>query len=415
MDKSSDKEGENVCDGSDDSCVSSLGKTLNEPKIKRNDNDKTREKQNQTAYKPACNNNIVGSGDGGEDTVKETCAILSDRSSESESYVPIEMKSDDKKNCKRGKRTIPSRSKTDYLMQLLDKRKALLANMADIQNDTKVVDNVTESTNLLLEVDTNHRDGDPKKENVITIQESIGNLRMGANSKERNGEPIGDNDKAVTSNTVKVLQISSSTEMHAVDGEAKEKQKCEIDCKLRKESCISVAENTYKDNVLRENNEQSDYKLRKVYDTIAAGNDNVADDMDKVDEVEKYDTVTTSITVNSSGQSRLNTEEKTYSKSVAEKKREKVLTKKCIKNSEGAIKQKRAISTVDMMCRGVESWITAKTIEYLRVDDVDVETTATGKTKFEKQYQDLVARVDAQERDVDGLLGEVHVYYLSEP
>lgn len=77
--------------------------------------------------------------------------------------------------------------------------------------------------------------------------------------------------------------------------------------------------------------------------------------------------------------------------------------------------KKKVGSTMELICEGVRCWITEQTAEYLKdnADDSEKTELKLGKPEFEKQYKALIAKVDAEEKDFDALLGMFKKYMTS--
>ncbi|XP_053380968.1 putative RNA polymerase II subunit B1 CTD phosphatase RPAP2 isoform X2 [Mercenaria mercenaria] len=288
--------GENATE--DGAVVYTLDKTMNELSLERNDRDEKDGKQNDTEQ---LNDDMKSINDSESCIEKASGDKVNADSRETvdaqENNIHSAVKSTGSKTSKRNKEAGPSKSKTDYLMQLLDKRKSLLAKMADIQNDN------------------------PKDE-------------------------------------------------------GKQKQ------------------------------EYEDRRVRETVADKARRDDNVArkkENITLVPEGTKTELPDLSAKQGESGE--IKTSEKSYCKTVAEKKKEKDSIKNSVKDEQ---KRTGGVSALDLICKGVQSWITLKSVEHLKVaeqDEKKLECSTVNKA-FEKQYQDLVAKVDAQEKDFDALLGE---------
>ncbi|XP_060572542.1 putative RNA polymerase II subunit B1 CTD phosphatase RPAP2 [Ruditapes philippinarum] len=294
----------------DDSVTYTLDKAMDELSIETNDSRNDQEMSSGHAGKVTdteTTNNSVDDVVIEKTTVKETIKHNVKNSSES-------------KSSKRHKEVGPSKSKTDYLMQLLDKRKALLSKMADIQNEENNVSAVTK-----------HGEGsDIISDKIDSMETTKGDIEC---------DNIGDKTKTVEKRA---------------ENNTNKKEKVDI---------IEIPESSAtkpKEDALPRHEEHSEIK----------------------------------------------TSEKSYCKSKVEKKKGKSFVNDIACDNQ---KKTKSLSVLDLISRGVRSWITDKTIAYLKVDDDndgDIDETKSANSVFQKQYKALVAKVDAQEKDFDGLLGE---------
>ena len=76
------------------------------------------------------------------------------------------------------------------------------------------------------------------------------------------------------------------------------------------------------------------------------------------------------------------------------------------KSSHPDIKGK-TISTLDLICRNIQAWMTVDSLDYLKTSEPDEPSPV--KSEFEKQFKALEAKIDKQEGAFDDLIG---IYYI---
>lgn len=306
-----------------DSVVYTLDKAMNEISIEGKENGKDKELHTQNvdsfiATKTNVDSDILDTNKN-VNSGNEKCSSRDGEHGLKEKVRSHDIKDTDgnrqteSKHSRRSKVANSSKSKTEYLMQLLDKRKALLSKMADIQNEPQ---------------------NSESKSKIKTENTEMGNTKSTESREEE------DFDLIEKINTLE----------ETVDHKEK----------------IHIIEKTF------------DHKKIKA---------------------EQHDV---SITTVQAGE--VDTTEKTYCKTVVEKRTEKDLLNN---EAEGETKKQSTISVLDIVYRCVESWITEKTVEFFRVNEEITPGMDKAKSEFEKQYQELVAKVDAQEKDFDGILGKI--------
>ena len=202
-------------------------------------------------------------------------------------------------------------SKTDYLMRLLEKRKSLLAKMADIQPPAEGHDNV-QGVNKLLK---SNSDSAP----VHSIQTSA------IVSNESSGSEV---------------QAKSLNEVDNIDK-------------------VTVLDRT----------KVSDVKVELK--SAAAGNQMHIHSISKHDKGKEKFTKRTLL---------------------AEKKKSSIEV------------EKQIVSTLQLICKTIQAWITVESAEYL--NKKETKKSDPGRTEFERQYKALERKIDQQERDLDNMLGK---------
>ena len=228
-----------------------------------------------------------------------------------------------------------TKSKTDYLMQLLEKRKNLLAKMADIQPvrcaREESVGKATESV-----INDNNDNARSKQGTVNNTERSL--------SQEVEIQENVHNSKDIAK---KVVEIESSTgERVGIETE-------------------------------------SEIELKADYVLLESEKVHVKDDGKK----------------GNSGSHKSDATEKPCQQMSSKGQTNKESTK-------GKVKQLLVFQSI---CEGVKHWMTKESREYLK-RKTEVEAVrgpeVTAKTEFDKKYEALVAKVDAQETDFDKLIGK---------
>lgn len=84
-------------------------------------------------------------------------------------------------------------------------------------------------------------------------------------------------------------------------------------------------------------------------------------------------------------------------------------SEKSVDNKLKASKTKAPV-TLHLLCGSVRRWMTQESVEYLNKYKTEESnlTPVKAKTDFDRQYDALVAKVDAQEKDFDKFLGKPH-------
>ncbi|KAL4219617.1 RNA polymerase II associated protein 2 [Mactra antiquata] len=245
------------------------------------------------------------------------------------------------------------KSKTDYLMQLLDKRKALLSKMVDDQDKAKI---------------------------------SVNN---DSNAKHRvpdNGQDIGKIDKDIECRRLEKGGHTSRQLVSDVNEPTGVQTECDDGVEHSNNLICDVKETV-----------QSGSHTDSVIPHSTAGSSSKYPDEERTQNVESLQ----STIRNKSDSKSVNNENEALIKTESKPKKEAL--------NKNEVKTKRKItSTLEYICAGVKCWVTMETTDYLHEnckDKVDI-CIDLGKPEFNKQYKDLVAKVDAQEKDFDALLGE---------
>lgn len=231
-----------------------------------------------------------------------------------------------------------TKAKTDYLMQLLDKRKNLLCKMVDIQNapdaEIKGVIEKPEVTGENSQVKSYSSD-----DTKIVVE----------GKKEENVEDVQSIDESCSSKSTKLVV--------EVLGAASDKVKTETEKALLDKTLA-----TQKLNLAKDNNTY----CKKVKDK----------------QRDKHD------------------KQKDGKKSGVDKQKDGMKS--------GAENTKSKSAVVELICKQVQTWITKATMDYLKVTVGDSGSRHADESIqiFEKEWRKLEARVDAQEREFDALLGE---------
>ena len=243
-------------------------------------------------------------------------------------------------------------SNTDYLMRLLDKRKSLLSKMADIQplsvtcQKNLIGDTVPTKTKSSIEGGDMH---DPK--NVKDFDTSV------HISSSHDPKKVKDFD----------------TSMHSSSSVMPEQMGVSCNNKEHKHPQIQSHNNIHteiveKNKVLvTEINNSSNSEVE-----VLANIDHVDNDDDNV--TQKMSTPSVAI-------------------SMSQRKK---------KSSHPDIKGK-TISTLELICRNIQAWMTVDSLDYLKTSEPD--EPAPVKSEFEKQFKALEAKIDKQEGAFDDLIG----------
>ena len=211
----------------------------------------------------------------------------------------------------------PGESKTDYLMKLLDKRKSLLAKMADIQPLS------------------------------ATNQKS---------SKEGAVSDKTDNAKSCEQHSPSVILAEIQDKVRVKPYSAE-----------KSDQSSTISNRTGKD------------FISEIDDNSKSGRD-------------------------SHVKSEYNTEEKQNLPVTSD-------TTLLNQNKTNSESKRRAISTLELICKSVQAWMTVESLEYLKTEE-SAESVQV-KSEFERQYKALEAKIDKQERDFDDMLGKDNFVTIS--
>ena len=254
---------------------------------------------------------------------------------------------------------------TEYLMKLLDKRKALLSKMADIQQtDTISSDKQVQSdANKVLIYDSANHENNLK-------QEEIGNERS-----------------IITKASLCDYERRSETAKQQPEANIKEQDQPQTRTNATEDTTLSAKkiEEVQSDTRVQlpvENQNLNDSELEPLAARKIAEDKNVL--------TRKVEKIYTDVNV------KLSKENENPEESEIE-----------------PLATKPIGSPIYMIVEVLKAWITKESVQYLSVDVTSDSTE--NKDMFDKQYKELVAKVDAQEKDFDNMLGKLKEFTKFQP